>query len=796
MMRNKIKSVKQFGRGISASVVKEISSIKNEPKWMLEFRLSSLSSFFRKEIPKFGPDLSAVNFDELVYYIRPSDKKSASWSDVPESIRTTFEKLGVPEAERKFLGGLGAQYDSETVYHNLRKELKEKGIIFTDTDSALREHESLFRKYFASVVKPDDNKFSALNSAVWSGGSFVYIPKGVKVDIPLQAYFRINAQSMGQFERTLIIVDEGASVNYVEGCTAPIYSSASLHCGVVEVVALRDSKVRYTTIQNWSNNVFNLVTKRAHAHENAVVEWLDGNLGCLTGDTKIFLNSNVKSISDIEAGDMVFAADNNFELNRYCVNNKEYSGKQKVYRMRTLNHREIKATANHPFLAIQKKGKFSFASWVPLENIKSADLVAISGDIPESGKPLQISFTKVGKKQFSVPHETTEDLMWLMGLYLGDGYCDRNRVYFAVPEKDKACPKLVHILKYIFGLEGERKGAVLRIASVDFVKFIKETLGFFGNARSKRIPRWVFGLPKEQRLTVITGYIAADGYFRENHKNISITSCNKSLLEDVKTLAMTCGLNPMKISMWTRREKKPLGKEEKEYTHYFLYFGEARFDRPIAFVPVAEIQYCGEEDTWDIEVEGAHNFVANGFIVHNSKVTMKYPGIHLLGRNAKADVLSVSFAGKSQHQDVGSRVLHLAPDTSSKVVSKSISKDGGISSYRGLLRVAKGARNTTASMRCDALMLDSSSRSDTYPSLEVNEDKVSVSHEAAVGRIGEDKLFYLMSRGLSEQQAVAMIVMGFISDFTMELPMEYAVELNRLVQLEISGHSGKREKRA
>ncbi len=444
--------VKRLEKGLSREIVDSISGIKDEPDWMRQFRLRSLEIFMRKKMPEWGVDLSGINFDEIVYYIKPSERKSTSWEDVPENIKNTFEKLGIPEAERKFLGGVGAQYESETIYHKLREDLEAKGVIFTDTDTALKEHETIFRKYFGTVVPASDNKFAALNSAVWSGGSFIYIPKNVRVEIPLQAYFRINAKNMGQFERTLIIADEGSSINYVEGCTAPVYSTDSLHAAVVELIALKGSRIRYTTIQNWSNNVYNLVTKRAHAFEDSIVEWIDGNLG--------------------------------------------------------------------------------------------------------------------------------------------------------------------------------------------------------------------------------------------------------------------------------------------------------------------------------------------------SKASMKYPSVLLRGRNAKADLLSVAFAGSGQQQDVGGKVIHLAPDTTSTILSKSISKDGGRTSYRGLLHVKKGASNVKSNVRCDALILDENSRSDTYPYIEIDEQDATITHEATVGKIGEDQIFYLMSRGLTEQQALAMVVLGFIGQFTKELPMEYAVELNRLIQLEMAGSVG------
>ncbi len=439
-------------RGVDHSIIDQISDQKNEPDWMRAFRHEALDIFFTKPMPNWGADLSGINFEEIFYYSRPSTGAEKSWDDVPDAIKTTFERLGIPEAERKFLAGVGAQYDSEVVYHSLREEWEKIGVIFVDMDTGLREHEELVREYFATIIPAADNKFAALNSAVWSGGSFVYVPKGIHVDIPLQAYFRINTENMGQFERTLIIVEEGASMHYVEGCTAPVYSSNSLHSAVVEIIVKKDSRCRYTTIQNWSTDVYNLVTKRAIAQENATMEWIDGNLG--------------------------------------------------------------------------------------------------------------------------------------------------------------------------------------------------------------------------------------------------------------------------------------------------------------------------------------------------SKVTMKYPAVYMMGPRAHGEILSIAFAGKGQHQDAGAKVVHGAPYTSSKIVSKSISKNGGRASYRGLLKVAKGAHHSKSMVVCDALLLDDASRSDTYPYIEVDEENVSVGHEASVSKIGEEQLFYLQSRGIGVDEASAMIVGGFIEPLVKELPMEYAVEMNRLIQLQMEGSVG------
>jgi Fe-S cluster assembly protein SufB len=450
--RDEIIYLAETKRGLTRDTVEEISGFKHEPEWMLQFRLRAYDHFLRRPMPQWGGDLSRIDFAKIMYYRKPSEREEKSWDDVPEQIKATFEKLGIPEAERKFLAGVGAQYDSEVVYHSVREELSKLGVVFMGTDQALQEYPEIFRRYFGTVVPPEDNKFAALNSAVWSGGSFVYVPKGVEVPLPLQAYFRINGENTGQFERTLIVVDEGASVHYIEGCTAPIYATDSLHAAVVEVVALPHSKVRYTTIQNWSNDVYNLVTKRAHAHEYARVEWIDANTG--------------------------------------------------------------------------------------------------------------------------------------------------------------------------------------------------------------------------------------------------------------------------------------------------------------------------------------------------SQLTMKYPSIYLRGRGASADIISVAVAGKGQHQDTGAKAIHLAPDTRSRIVSKSVSKDGGRATYRGNVRVSPGATNVVTSVRCDALMLDDKSRSDTYPYIDIQEDDTTMSHEATVGKISQDQVFYLMSRGLTENEAQNLIVQGFLEVFTKELPMEYAIEFNRLVRLEMDNAIG------
>ncbi len=445
-------SVYKSSKGLSREVVQMISAKKGEPAFMLEFRLKAYEHYMQRPMPTWGADLSQLHLDDIYYYVRPAEANSKSWDDVPDTIKNTFDRLGIPEAERKFLAGVGAQYESEMVYHSIQEQLSKKGVIFLSIEDGLKQHPDLFCKYFGTVIPIEDNKFAALNSAVWSGGSFIYVPPGVKVDLPLQAYFRLNMANIGQFERTLIIADEGAQVHYVEGCTAPQYTTDSFHSGVIEIIVNKGARVRYTTIQNWSTNVFNLVTQRAMVQEGGTMEWVDANLG--------------------------------------------------------------------------------------------------------------------------------------------------------------------------------------------------------------------------------------------------------------------------------------------------------------------------------------------------SKLTMKYPSCYLMGPGAHGEILSMAFAGPGQHQDAGGKVVHFAPHTSSKITSKSISRGGGRTSYRGLLKVYKGAYDVKSNVVCDALLLDPASRSDTYPSIEVDEEDVTIGHEASVSKVGEEQLFYLMSRGLSEEQSTTMVVSGFIEPLVKELPMEYAVEMNRLIQLQMAGSVG------
>ena len=782
----------EFPKGLSEEVVRKISAMKNEPQWMLDKRLLGYKVFRQKPLPNWGADLSSIDFEDIYYYRMAKAKESRRWEDVPEEVKKTFEKLGVPEAERKFFAGAEAQFDSGVVYSKVNEDLEKLGVIFIDTDTAVKKYPELVKKYFGTVIPPTDNKFAALNSAVWSGGSFIYVPKGVKVPIPLNAYFRINAERSGQFERTLIIADEGAEVTYLEGCTASVYSANSLHAAVVEIVAHKDAHVRYVTIQNWAKNVFNLVTQRAYADENAHVEWIDANIGCLVKGTKIFTNNNVKNIEDIEVGENVYSLNQQFEITSQKVVAKKENPPMDTYRLTTANYRELDATDNHPVLTMHKEGRLTFVGWRQMKDIKVGDLVAVVGDLPDRGKPYKIESIrriKNVRKRITIPLESNDNLMWLLGFYLRDGYMERARVIFAVPESDQSNKKVKELIKNLFGLESRQYKVSVRVSSAELTELIRE-LGFTGNAKTKRVPGWVFALPKSQKQAFIEGYFSADGSVKKGHKNRSITSASKELLEQIKFLAISCGLNATKISKLTRAEKKPLGKEEKEYSHYNLYFWEKEMNMPLYFVPVAKKEYLGKNITYDIEVEGTQNFVANGIFVHNSKINMKYPSVYLRGRNSKGEILSIALAGEGQVQDSGGKVYHLAPNTTSRMVSKSISKGSGLTTFRGLVYVSKDAENSKVNTTCDALLLDEQAKTNTYPYVDIQRNDAMVSHEAKVGKISEDEVFYLMSRGIPESDAIAMIILGFLNDLTKVLPMEYSLELKRLIKLDMAGSVG------
>jgi Fe-S cluster assembly scaffold protein SufB len=1020
-------------KGLTKRLIEEISAYKEEPTWMREFRLKAYQHYLDRPLPLWGGNLAKIDFDNIHYFVRASEKSSRSWDDVPEDIKNTFDRLGIPEAERKFLAGAGAQYESESIYHQIQEDLEKQGVIFMDMDSALREHEDLVRQYWATIIPPNDNKLAALNSAVWSGGSFVYIPEGVKVEMPLQAYFRINTENMGQFERTLIIAEEGSEVHYVEGChlagsmvrvldgekpieeieiddkvlthkgrfrsveqvmrkprkgpiyhiqlqndssrslavtpghpflvlkdrskrpqwltaqeldkndclavplsvdnewlappvnqeaeetaiavkdalrpqsassalntddylwmpissiteieahgevfnlkveedesyvcegvvshncTAPVYSTDSLHSAVVEIIAKKNSRVRYTTVQNWSQNVFNLVTKRAVAHEAATMEWVDCNLGCLASGTRLTTPEGPKNIEDIAVGEEILSWDEeNGKLTYKPVTAKKDSGYQKVRRISD-GQRSILATSNHPFYSWQynssrpkKLGRYQL-DYVRADEI---DQVLVPRTTLSSGQEhllkvpsqeietefvtrnqyqenLLVKKTRQSTLLVKEPATATAELMWLFGYFVGDGDIAKKlgksagvvryaSVGFSCPSKDRARNKLLETMSKLSKNKiSERKDGVhLRWHGVELAEFF-EGNGFVSGARKKRLPEWVYSLPLEQRAAFIAGYIDADGTVNDNR--FVIRSASKPLLEDSACLLTDMGITSR---LWTEYDQPKtiyiLGKRCTTQGSYKLSFPlsdlilqhcsedinlkaiEARpfLERKIGrsnipvpdqlqvIKPTVSEESAAAVQTWDIEVADTGNFIADGYIVHNSSLTMKYPSIYLLGERAHGEVLSIAYAGKGQHQDAGAKIFHVAPKTTSTVMSKSISKDGGRATYRGLLEVAQSATQVKSKVVCDALLLDPDSRSDTYPTIRIDANDASVGHEASVSKVGEEQLYYLMAHGLSEDEAAKMIVNGFIEPVVRELPMEYAVELNRLIELQMEGSIG------
>jgi len=843
-------------KGLSEKVVRGMSEMKGEPDWMSSFRLRALKRFEAKPMAAwFAVNMPDLDFDDIYYYIKPTDKQVDSWEDLPEAIRNTYDKLGIPQAERKYLAGVTAQYESEVVFHRNREDLESQGVLFCDMDTAVREHPDLVRRWFGTVIPPNDNKFAALNSAVWSGGSFIYVPPGVKVEMPLQAYFRINAENMGQFERTLIIADEGAQVHYVEGCSAPVYSTDSLHSAVVELVALPGSRITYTTIQNWSNNVYNLVTKRARAEAEAHVEWIDGNIGCLAQGSRVTTPSGLKPIELVTPGESVLSYDE--EVGELCfraVRAKRFSGYQPVREVRA-GRRVLRVTDNHPFYSYlddtdraEKLGRYQLA-YVRADELEQAILPATS---IEYGVPhkLQLPDTTsvfVGANQYveasrepvadlAPIEETDDDLMWLFGLFLGDGSVDRApakngksrsaHVTFSVPRSDGARPRLMEVMSRLVPAttpDERRDGVTVRWSSVELAD-VFELNGFGTGARTKRLPSWVFDLPESQRVSLVAGHLDSDGCVADEGRVFRIESVNRPLLEDVGDVLTSLGI-PCRLHTDFDEERRvrflgydgtsrgshclvfrlderimgsvsePLRERASQSvptTHGVRRVGRSQIELPEA-VEIRKVdkgELSAAEPTWDIEVEGTGNFVSEGFIVHNSRLTMKYPSVYLMGPKASGEVLSVAYSGPGQHQDAGAKMFHVAPETTSTIVSKSISKDGGLSTYRGLVKVEEGAKHAKSFVRCDALILDDHSTSETKPTMEVAERDAQIGHEATVSKIGEDQLFYLMSRGLSESQAMSMVVNGFIEPITRTLPMEYAVEWSRLIELQMEGSVG------
>ena len=841
--------------GLSEELVRFISKTKNEPRWMLDIRLKGFKLFENCAIPKWGPSLEKLDLNNIIYFVKPGAEEATRWEDVPEEIRKVAERIGVPEAERRALGGAGFQFDSDMMYHKLKKEWEDHGVIFENMDVAVQKYPELVKKYFMTNCIPvNDHKFIMLHAAVWSGGTFIYVPKGVRVGMPLQAYFRMNAMKGGQFEHTLIIVDEGGEVGYVEGCSSPVYAKDSLHAGCVEIHVLEGARVRYSSVENWSKNTYNLNTKRAIVHKNGIVEWINGNMGCLTGDSKVFTNpKGPVNIKDIDSGDKVYVWDDKTNrIKKSVVKNKIFSGYKEVYKIEA-GGREIEASANHPFLTLirrknnplHKKGFFHY-EWKPVGELKTGDLVGITKKLPVEGKPKLLPEIEIGKtvksrnqysdfemntshlynQNINIPKETNEDFMWLMGILLGDGFIDlnQNKINIATHEKEDYREEMCEIIRDLFNYEiTEKKERYVIVNSKALCELFKK-IGFDGNADTKKVPDWVFTLPESQILAFLAGYFDSDGHVQDCA--LVFTSISKGLLEKIKLLGINVGFGVSRVFKHREAGKvRILGNECNASASWRILFNgkkikelpikclakkikadkietrrnyrtsrglnfSSKVNEEVGFARIEKISCLGEKPTFDIEVENYHNFIANGLIVHNSHTTMLYPSSVLIGEGARSDSLGIAFAAEGQNQDTGSKVIHAAPNTYSTIKAKSISKDGGITSYRGSVIVTKQARNSKCSVVCDALLLDEKSVSNTFPFMKIDNKSVDIAHEATVGKIGDDEIHYLQSRGLSEEQAMQMIVAGFIEPIVKALPLEYAVELKKLIELEMEGTVG------
>ncbi len=803
-------------RGLSRETVEEISAIKNEPEWMLKFRLRAYDHFLQRPMPKWGGYLDDIDFDKIVYYRKPSEREEKSWDDVPEKIKATFERLGIPEAERKFLAGVGAQYDSEVVYHSVKEELSKLGVVFMGTDQALIEYPEIFRKHFGTVVPPEDNKFAALNSAVWSGGSFVYVPKGIEVPLPLQAYFRINGENTGQFERTLIVVEDGAKVHYIEGCL-PEGELVSLGDQMVAI----ESVAPGTLAVNSEGAESQVVSARRRSYSGAMLKVVPNSVG------------------------------NAFELTPehpvWAFRRERVVRGKRTTRPRTQwEVDERRLTTTHP-------------EWVPAGELEAGDLLCFPIAARTNDHP-----------------EISDDLLRFLGYYLAEGSVFINGVSkvptvalsFNIAEREKV-EDARSLMSAISGKTASvyevpsKNEARVYVYSRGLLELCSKYCGRFSAA--KRLSAEIMELPaKRQRLLVDT-YLAGDDsrHLRSNGRTlVRASTVSRSLAFQLQEILARSGIY---AGIQVRKgfsETLATGRTITHREQYNLHFEEGRSVRRVwhdparncFWVPIREIQSRPYEGwVYNLEMASAPNaYLARGFAVHNctapiyatdslhvavvevialpgskvryttiqnwsndvynlvtkrahahenanvewidantgSRLTMKYPSIYLRGENATADIISVAVAGKGQHQDTGAKAIHLAKNTKSRIVSKSVSKDGGRATYRGNLRVAPGATGVVASVRCDALMLDDQSRSDTYPYIDIQEDDTTMTHEAVVGKISQDQVFYLMSRGLTENEAQNLIVQGFLEVFTKELPMEYAIEFNRLVKLEMEGSLG------
>ena len=942
--RDDLVYLKETKRGLTRETVEEISAIKGEPQWMLDFRLRAYDHFLKRPMPTWGGYLGDIDFDKIVYYRKPSKGEERSWDDVPDQIKQTFEKLGIPEAERKFLAGVGVQYDSEVVYHSVKEELSKLGVVFMGTDQGLKEYPELFRKYFATVIPPEDNKFAALNSAVWSGGSFVYVPPGVDVPLPLQAYFRINAENTGQFERTLIVVDEGAKVHYIEGCLyGPELVSLGDSMAPIESVSAgqrvmnsagEEALVSATRRRSYSGpmlkivpvsvgNAFELTpehpvlalrrqrasvwnghgwTMDESSFHTADPEWVPagelgrGDLICfpvaakqrdhpeLSDDMLRFLGYYLAEGSAFRNGvskaptvALSFHIDELEKVEDARELMTRLTGKQaRVYRVPSKNEARVYVYSRELMEVSQRYCGTGSASkrlapvLMELPPVRQRLLIDTyllgdgSRDTRANGRTtvragtvsrtlafqLQEIFARLGiyagiqiRKPFrermpdgrEIEHREQYNLHFVENPGNQYVWFDAGRNCFWVPiRKIESRP----YEGWVYNLEMASapnaylaKGFAVHnctapIYSTDSLHAaVVEVIALpNSNVRYTTIQNWsrdVYNLVTKRAhahenshvewIDANTGCLTPETLVSTRNDLVPISAIKSG--DRVTSLTPAAQLADRAVLATKKNAPQPVfdvvlenGRRVRGTpNHPFLVARDAAptIWLPMASIvagdqlavvgglsPVANIEYAGEQETYDIEVDGTENFIANGVFVHNSRLTMKYPSIYLRGRGASAEIISVAFAGHGQHQDTGAKAIHLAPDTRSRIISKSVSKDGGRATYRGNLRVQPGATGVVASVRCDALMLDDHSRSDTYPYIDIQENDTTMSHEAVVGRISQDQVFYLMSRGLTENEATNLIVQGFLEVFTKELPMEYAIEFNRLVKLEMEGALG------
>ncbi len=852
--RDEVNAVVIANPGLSREVVEMIWRTKGEPEWLLKFRLHALDVFLKKPMPTWGADLSVIDFDKIVYYVKPTEKQSNTWEEVPEGIRNTFERLGIPEAERKFLAGVGAQYESESVYHKIREDLAKQGVMFISPDQALipekkqelvelgyeEKHvervQGIFKKHFGTIIPPEDNKFAALNSAVFSGGSFIYIPPGVEVSMPLQAYFRINSESFGQFERTLIIADEDSRLHYLEGC--------------------------------------------------------------FTKGAPVITSNGIKPVEEVAVDDMVLT--HNVHYKRvYHTQVRPYTGKLITIDYFGDTTEKIEVTTEHPFLTVKRqKDEYKNTGWSPewleASKLEKGDYIAIPIDRTVDSKEERTFTIKIGAgrhnfKDMNLTVKTDADFFRLIGYYLSEGSISQGHyLNFTFNENEREYIEDVkELLERYFNkkpieMKPYKHGISLILSSTAAVRFFESQ--FSKGATGKRLPEWALKEEPEKQRELVKGFWRGDGSFMMHQYSWGI---KRMFRMNTVSPILAKNLRDILLRLDIFGSINKQNRTGNRKTMYCVYVGGsflkafaetieafpstevvvgrqiafqklrtltaksyANITEEYAFVPIKNLSEREVENVpvFNFSVEDDESYVANGVVVHNctapvysrdslhsavveliampraklryttlqnwsnnvynlvtkrafayddayvewldanigSKITMKYPSVFMVGPRARADILSVAYAGKGQHQDAGGKVIHLAPNTTSTIVSKSISKDNGRTSYRGLVKVAKDATGVKSNVRCDALLLDEASRSDTYPYMQIEEEDTTISHEATVGKIGEEQIFYLMARGLSESEALAMIVLGFVQPFTKELPMEYAIEFNRLIQLEMA----------